>query len=159
MKKLLTIGGVIVVVFILIAVLTNKSNETKLKDNPYGTNDLETSTINLLGNEHYQNIVMPDTLFEQIKSGGPVTAYYFHPDCQFCMQMTPVLMPIANEMDVNVRQYNMLEFGQQVDANTEYNITNWPALVHYKDGKEVGRMVGAQPEENIRAFFNEFESE
>ena len=37
MKKLLAIGGVIVAVFILIIVLTNKSNESKLKDNPYGT--------------------------------------------------------------------------------------------------------------------------
>ena len=66
MKKLLAIGGIIVVVFILIAVLTNKSNEAKLKDNPYGTNDLETSTIDLLGNEHYRNIVMPDTLLNRL---------------------------------------------------------------------------------------------
>ena len=35
--------------------------------------------------------------------------------------MTPVLMPIANEMDVNVVQYNVLEFGQ-IECNTEYNI-------------------------------------
>ena len=71
------------------------------------------------------------------------------------MQMTPVLMPIAKEMDVNVLQYNMLEFGTQVSE--KYDIKSWPALVHYEDGKEVGRMLGAQPEENIRAFFKEFE--
>ena len=43
MKKLLAIGGVIVLVFILIIVLSNKSNELKLENNPYGTNKLETS--------------------------------------------------------------------------------------------------------------------
>lgn len=159
MKKLLVFAGIIIAIFILIIVLTNKSNEAKLKDNPYGTDNLETATINLLGNENYNNIVLPDALFEKIKSGEPVTAYYFHPECQYCMEMTPVMMPIAKEMNVNVLQYNMMEFGDQVTDTTEYNITNWPSLVHYKDGQEVGRMVGAQPEENIRAFFNEFESD
>lgn len=154
MKKLLIIGGAIVAVFILIVVLSNKSDETKLKDNPYGTDKLEKSTINLIGNENYSNIVLPKDLFKKIEAGESVTAYYFHPECQYCMEMTPVMMPIAKEMDVNVLQYNMLEFSQQAAA---YGIERWPALVHYENGKEVGRMVGAQPEENIRAFFNEFE--
>ena len=59
MKKLLIIGGVIVAVFILIVVLSNKSNKTKLKDNPYGTDKLSKSTIDLIGNENYNNIVLP----------------------------------------------------------------------------------------------------
>lgn len=157
MKKLLIIGGAIVAVFILIVVLSNKADQAKMKDNPYGTDDLEKPTIDLIGNENYSNIVLPDTLFKKIEAGESVTAYYFHPECQFCMEMTPVLMPIAKEMDVNVLQYNMMEFGDKAGMDTDYKIERWPALVHYKDGKEVGRMLGAQPEENIRAFFNEFE--
>ncbi|MFC5591772.1 thioredoxin family protein [Sporosarcina soli] len=158
MKKLLIIGVVIIAFFALIVFLSNKSDEAKLKDNPYGTNNLPKSTIDLIGNENYDNIVLPEALFEKIESGESVTAYYFHPECQFCMAMTPVMMPIAKEMGVDVWQYNMQVFGNQVGADTEYNIVNWPTLVHYKDGKEVGRMSGQQPEENIRAFFNEFES-
>lgn len=157
MKKLLLIGGVIIAIFILVVVLSKKSDEAKLKDNPYGTEMLEQPTIDLIGNKNYSNIVLPDALFKKIDSGESVTAYYFHPECQFCMQMTPVMMPIAKEMGVNVLQYNMLEFGDKVNKNTKYDIQNWPALVHYENGKEVGRMVGAQPEENIRKFFNEFE--
>lgn len=154
MKKLLIIGGVIIAIFVLIIVLSNKSDEAKMKDNPYGTDKLSKSTIDLIGNKHYSNIVQPDDLFKKIEDGESVTAYYFHPECQYCMQMTPILMPIATEMDVNVLQYNMMEFGSQATA---YGIESWPTLVHYEDGKEVGRTVGAQPEENIRAFFNEFE--
>jgi thioredoxin 1 len=154
LKKLLIIGGTIIAIFILIVVLSNKSNQAKLKYNPYGTENLANSTIDLIGNENYSNIVLPDDLFKKIEDGESVTAYYFHPECQYCIQMTPVMMPIAKEMDVNVQQFNMLEFGQQAKA---YGIESWPTLVHYEDGKEVGRMVGAQPEENIRAFFNEFE--
>ena len=155
MKKLLVIGGIIVAIFILIAVLSNKSDEAKLKDNPYGTNDLRQSTINLIGDKNYNNIILPDELAKKIKSGDALTAYFFSPECGYCAEMTPVLMPIAEAMDVTVYQYNLLEFTSEASP---YGITSTPTLVHYKDGEEVGRMVGAQPADNIRAFFNEFES-
>lgn len=154
MKKLLIIAGAIIAVFILIVVLTNKSNESKLKDNPYGTNDLKASTINLLGNENYNNIILPDALAKQIESGEPTTVYFFSPECPYCMEMTPVLMPIADEMDVNVLQYNLLEFPNEA---MPFAIEATPTLIHFKDGKEIGRMVGGQPEENIRLFFQEHE--
>lgn len=157
MKKLLAIGGIIVVIFILIIVLNNKSNETKLTDNPYGKENLQQVTIDLLGNKNYQNIATPDGIFKKIESGDPTTVYYFSPDCQYCMEMTPRLMPIAEDKDVHVYQYNMLEFSDQMKS--EYDITGWPALVHYKDGKEQGRIVGAHPNDQIEAFFDEFKSE
>lgn len=157
MKKLLAIGGIIVVIFILIIVLNNKSNETKLTDNPYGKENLQQVTIDLLGNKNYQNIATPDEIFKKIESGDPTTVYYFSPDCQYCMEMTPRLMPIAEDKDVHVYQYNMLEFSDQMKS--EYDITGWPALVHYKDGKEQGRIVGAHPNDQIEAFFDEFKSE
>ncbi|PIC63005.1 thioredoxin [Sporosarcina sp. P13] len=157
MKKLLTIAGVIVVIFILIVVLNNKSNETKLADNPYGTENLKQSTIDLLGNENYKNIATPDEIFKKIESGDPTTVYYFSPECPYCMEMTPRLMPIAEQHDVHIYQYNMLEFESKLKR--EYDVTGWPALVHYKDGKEQGRIVGAHPNDQIEAFFDEFESE
>ena len=69
MKKLLVIGGIIVAIFILIAVLSNKSDQAKLKDNPYGTDNLKQSTINLIGNEHYNNIILPDELSQKSEIG------------------------------------------------------------------------------------------
>ncbi|MBE1554940.1 thioredoxin family protein [Sporosarcina limicola] len=157
MKKLLAIGGVIIAVFILIIVLSNKSDEEKLKKNPYGKDNLEKSTIALIGNPNYSNIVLPEALFEKIDANRSVTVYYFSPNCGYCMEMTPVMMPIAKEMGVDVLQYNMLEFGDKVNEKTKYGIYEFPSLVHYENGKEVGRIVGGQPEDNIRAFFKEFE--
>ncbi|MEV9641564.1 thioredoxin family protein [Mammaliicoccus sciuri] len=156
MKKLLAIGGIIVVIFVLIVVLNNQSNKKKLADNPYGTNDLKQSTIDLLSDKNYQNIALPDDVAKKIESGDPTTVYFFSPECSFCQEMTPRLMPIADEYDAHVYQYNMLEFEDQ--AKSRYSVESWPTLVHYKDGKEQGRMSGAQPDENIKAFFDEFES-
>lgn len=152
MKKLGIIGGVVVVLFIVIILLTNLSNKDKLENNPYGTNNLYQSTIDLLDDENYQNIILPDALEEKIASGEPVTAYLFSPECPHCKNMTPKLMPIADEMGVEIDQLNILEYQAGWD---DYNVEATPTLIHFKDGKEVNRLVGDAPEETIRQFFNE----
>lgn len=139
MKKLGIIGAVVVVLFIVIILLTNLANQDKLKDNPYGTDNLRQSTIDLLENENYQNIILPEALEEKIASGEPVVAYMFSPECPHCMKMTPALMPIADEVGVHIDQLNILEYDKGWD---EYNIEYTPTLIYFKDGKEVSRIVG-----------------
>ncbi|MCM3745278.1 thioredoxin family protein [Sporosarcina luteola] len=156
MKKLLIIGGIIIAIFALIVVLNTQSNKEKLKDNPYGTKQLKQATIDLIGNKNYSNIVLPDELYEKVSSGESVTAYFFSPECMYCMEMTPILMPIAKEKGIHVYQYNMLEFEKEAQP---YGIKSWPTLIHYEDGKEVKRSVGlpVNPEKDIRAFFDEYD--
>ncbi|MBF6632641.1 thioredoxin family protein [Planococcus sp. APC 3900] len=152
MKKLLIIAGIVVVVFAGIIFLTNQANNEKLADNPYDTEDLEQATIDQLDDENYQNIVVPAELEEKIASGEPTTVYFFSPTCQYCQQTTPVLMPVAEDMDVDVLQYNLLEYEQ---GWQQYMIEATPTLIHYDNGEEVSRWVGAQPKENIEKFFTD----
>ncbi|QMT18392.1 thioredoxin family protein [Planococcus maritimus] len=152
MKKLLIIAGAVLAIFALIVFLTNQSQDKKLANNPYDTDDLEPSTIDQLDDENYQNIALPEDVNEQIQNGEPTTVYFFSPTCQFCQQTTPILMPVADDMEVDVLQYNLLEFEQ---GWSDYAIEATPTLVHYEDGKEVARWTGAQPKENIEQFFQE----
>ncbi|MDQ0430203.1 MULTISPECIES: thioredoxin family protein [Caryophanaceae] len=152
MKKLLIIAGIVVVIFAGIIFLTSQANDEKMADNPYDTEDLEQATIDQLDDENYQNIVVPSELEEQIASGEPTTVYFFSPTCEYCQQTTPVLMPVAEDMDVDVLQYNLLEYEQ---GWQQYSIEATPTLVHYENGEEVSRWVGAQPEENIEQFFTD----
>lgn len=152
MKKLLIIAGVVLAIFALIVFLTNQSQDEKLADNPYGTDDLNPATIDQLDDENYQNIALPEDVNEQIQSGEPTTVYFFSPTCQFCQQTTPILMPVADDMEVEVLQYNLLEFDE---GWTDYALEATPTLVHYEDGQEVARWTGAQPKENIEQFFQE----
>ncbi|MDN7247366.1 thioredoxin family protein [Planococcus shenhongbingii] len=152
MKKMLIIGAVVVLIFGLIIFLTNQSNNQKLADNPYDKEDLNQATIDQLDDENYQNIILPDALDEQIASGEPTTVYFFSPTCSHCQATTPVLMPVAEDMGVDVQQYNLLEYEQ---GWQQYFIEATPTLVHYEDGKEVARWVGSQPKENIEEFFNQ----
>ncbi|MGM0899309.1 MAG: thioredoxin family protein [Bacillota bacterium] len=152
MKKLLIIAGVVLAIFALIVFLTNQSQNEKLADNPYGTDDLNPATIDQLDDENYQNIALPEEVNEQIQSGDPTTVYFFSPTCQYCQETTPVLMPVAEDMDVDVLQYNLLEYEQ---GWSDYALEATPTLVHYENGQEVARWTGAQPKENIEQFFQE----
>ncbi|ANU25996.1 thioredoxin family protein [Planococcus versutus] len=152
MKKLFIIAGIVVVVFIGIIFLTNQANDEKLANNPYDTEELNQATIDQLDDEDYQNIILPADLEKEIASGEPTTVYFYSPLCSYCQQTTPVLMPVAEEMDVDVLQYNLLEYEEEA---APYQIEATPTLIHYKDGKEVSRWVGAQPKENIELFFTD----
>lgn len=152
MKKLAIFGGIIVAAFVLIIILTNMSNSEKLANNPYDTDNLEQSTIDLLDDENYQNIILPDALTEKIQSGEPTTVYFFSPECQYCKEMTPVLMPLAKQEDVEIVQYNVLEYEQ---AWQDFAIEATPTLIHFENGQEEMRAVGALPEDQILRFFDE----
>lgn len=152
MKKLAIFGGIIVVVFALIIILTNQSNKTKLADNPYDKTNLKQSTIDLLKDPNYQNIIMPDKLKEKIDTGKPVTVYFFSPECIHCQEMTPRLVPLAKKNDVEIVKYNVLEYEQGWD---DYSIEATPTLVYFKNGKEVSRLFGSQSDETIQAFFDQ----
>lgn len=145
------IGGVIVVLFIAIIFLNNLSNKDKMADNPYDKENLDQATIDLIGDENYSNIILPDELAKNVNSGDTTYAYFFSPLCQYCKNFTPKLMPIAEEYDIRIDQMNVLEYNEQMN---KYAVTQTPTLVVYKDGEEVERLVGDHEESNIRAFFD-----
>ncbi|HWK21673.1 MAG TPA: thioredoxin family protein [Ureibacillus sp.] len=144
MKKLGILGVIVVVLFAAIIILTNLSNKDKLADNPYDKDDLKQSTIDLLDDENYQNIILPEALKEKVDSGETVIAYMFSPECPHCKKMTPSLMPIADEVGVQIDQYNVLEYEQ---GWNDYNVEATPTLIYFKDGKEVNRIVGDYSED------------
>lgn len=150
MKKLGIIGGVVALLLVVVIVLTNMQNNAKLKNNPYGTNDLNQATIDLLKDKNYQNIILPDDLQSKIESGKPTIAYLFSPLCQHCRNFTPKLMPLAKELNLEINQLNVLEFE---DAWDDYQITATPTLIYFKDGVEVSRLIGDHDVDDVREFF------
>ena len=150
MKKLGIIGAVVVLLFAGIIFLTNMSNSSKLKNNPYDTDNLQQSTIDLLDDKNYQNIILPDDLQARIESGKGVFAYMFSPECPHCKNFTPKLMPVAKQEGIQIHQLNVLEYE---NAWTTYQIEATPTLIYFEDGKEVTRLVGDHDENSVRQFF------
>lgn len=152
-KKLLIIGAIIVVLFTAVIVLTNVSNNKKVssESNPYGDKSLQQETIDQLDDENYQNIMLPEELEKKIAAGEDVNAYFFSPTCVHCQAFTPKLMPIAEELEIDIAQLNVLEYG---DLWEKYNLEATPTFIRFENGEEVNRFVGALEEEDLRAFFD-----
>ncbi|WP_010650087.1 thioredoxin family protein [Oceanobacillus massiliensis] len=154
-KKMLIIIGAIVVLFIALYFVVDYKNNQALdnSENPYGSKELDQATIDQLDDPLYQNQILPEQLSETLNNGEEATVYFYSPVCVYCQNTTPYLAPLAEDMDVDMKKFNLLEFGQE---GTAYNIESTPTLVHYEDGEEVARLVGQQAEEDYEAFFNEY---
>ncbi|WP_085992782.1 thioredoxin family protein [Oceanobacillus senegalensis] len=154
-KKMLAIVGVIAVLVIALFFVVQYQNNQALKgaDNPYGTTDLEQATIDQLDDPNYKNQILPDELSERLENGEDVTVYFYSPTCVYCQNTTPYLVPLAEENGIDMKKYNLLEFGEE---GIPYQIQSTPTLVHFENGEEVGRIVGQRSEEEFQAFFDEY---
>lgn len=153
-NKMLIIVGVIVLLFAGLYFVNNYKNKQAVEDNenPYGKDSLKQETIDQLDDPLYQNIIVPEDLDAKLANGEDITVYYYSPTCVYCQKTTPVVVPIAEELGVDLKKMNLLEF----DKMDYYHIEGTPTIIHYENGEEVSRIVGEQPEENFRSFFEEY---
>ncbi|WP_053365381.1 thioredoxin family protein [Bacillus sp. FJAT-27245] len=150
MKKVLIFLGVVVLLFIGTAYLTNKQNENKTSgNNPYGDKKLAPETIAQLDDPNYQNIVTLENLEKKLANHGDLTVYFYSPTCPHCQKVTPILMPLAKEMDVDILQLNVLEYDSAWDV---YKIDGTPTLIHFENGVETARIVGERNKEQLQEW-------
>lgn len=153
MKKIIIFLAVIIVLFAAVGFLTKMQNEEKVsEENPYGKDTLHPETVGQLDDPNYQNLILPDDLESKLDNKEDVTVYFYSPTCSHCQRTTPVVAPLAKDMDINLVQFNLLEFE---DGWDNYQITETPTIVQYKDGKEVNRITGYQEEGVFKDWFNE----
>ncbi|WP_096155422.1 MULTISPECIES: thioredoxin family protein [Bacillus] len=149
MKKLFVIVGVIVVIFIALAVITNIQQKKLSEGNPFGKSVIHAETQKQLNDPLYQNIILPDDLEESLETDVTTTIYFYSPTCDACKAASPIIVPAAEEMEVDLKLYNLLEFNQGWD---DYNIRATPTVVHFVNGQEVNRVEGYQS----REFFDDW---
>ncbi|WP_017727632.1 thioredoxin family protein [Halalkalibacterium ligniniphilum] len=152
MKKVIIFGGIVVLLFVSLAVVSTMQQTKKAEGNPFGKSTLHPATIDIMDDPNYQNVILPDELEERLTNGDDVTVYFYSSTCSFCKETTPRLAPLAQQMDVDLVQYNLLEFEQ---GWSDYNLQSTPTVVHYQNGKEVARVVGSAQNEEYAMFFSE----
>lgn len=152
MKKIAIFAVVLVLLFGAIAFITQYQKEQAMEGNPYGKDDLHAETVKQLDDPNYQNIVLPDELTDKLDNGEDAVVYFFSPTCPHCQETTPVLMPIADDENVDVLQYNLLEFEE---GWNDYGIEYTPTLIYFENGVEKSRLVGSHPESDWQTFLQE----
>nr|WP_245350104.1 thioredoxin family protein [Cytobacillus eiseniae] len=139
--------------FIGLGVLTKMQNEEKVaENNPYEKDTLHPETVAQLDDPNYQNLILPNKLEELLDNKEDVTVYFYSPTCSHCQRTTPVVSPLAKEMNLQLHQFNLLEFDHGWD---DFGIKETPTIVQFKDGKEVNRITGYQDKEVFEEWFNQ----
>ncbi len=87
---------------------------------------------------------------ENIKKG--VTLVDFYADwCGPCRMLTPVLERVAKEVQDKASIVKLdIDASQQVTAS--FQVTSVPTMILFKEGKEVGRLVGLRDADAIKDF-------
>jgi thioredoxin 1 len=153
MKKIIIFGSVVVALFALIGFLTTYQDAQLAEGNPFGKDRLASETIDQLDNPLYQNIILPDELDEKLGNNEDVTVYFYSGQCEFCNQASPILVPKAEELGVDLYLYNILEFPQGFD---DYGLGGTPEIIHFENGEEVAKISSLQDEETYEIFFQQF---
>ncbi|MFD1780674.1 thioredoxin family protein [Fredinandcohnia salidurans] len=151
MKKVIIFTVIIVAIFGALAFVTTTQNKQQSEGNPYGKDKLDPATVKQLNDPNYGNQILPEELETKLENGETMTVYFYSPTCPHCQETTPVIVPMVDEMGLDLKKYNLLEFEE---GWNKYGIESTPTLIHFENGEEVSRLVGYHPDHNeFKTFF------
>mgnify|MGYP001046966644 len=89
---------------------------------------------------------------EALNSRVPVLIDFWASWCGPCKMMGPIVDQIAEEMGTNAKICK-INIDEQRDFATKYDVMSIPTFILIRDGKEVKRLVGAMPKEELSRLF------
>ncbi len=94
---------------------------------------------------------LTENSFEADVSKGVTLVDFFADWCGPCRMLAPVLEKVASEVEGRAIVAKLdIDHAQRI-AST-FQITSVPTLILFKDGKEVGRLVGLRDAQTVKDF-------
>ncbi|MCG0278102.1 MAG: thioredoxin [Thermanaeromonas sp.] len=95
------------------------------------------------------NVGQEDFEAEVLTAPVPVVVDFWAAWCGPCRMMAPVLEQVAQEYDGRIK-FVKLNVDENQELAARYGIMSIPTLVIFKNGEEVGRLVGYMPKEKLK---------
>ena len=96
-----------------------------------------------------------DGEFEQeiLKSEIPALVDFWAPWCGPCRMVSPILEQIAKENPGKIKIVK-INSDENQHISAQYSIQGIPTIILFRDGKEIDRLIGVAPKENILRFLH-----
>lgn len=91
---------------------------------------------------------------EVLKSSLPVLVDFFADWCQPCQMAAPVLEELAKEYEGKVK-FGKLNVEASPQLSVKYQAMSIPMVLIFKNGKEIGRLVGFEGKDKYQQLINE----
>lgn len=140
MKKMFLFGGIVILLFAAIFIVTNMGEKQSTTEEQQDTTDYYTNTISL------------DDLRTNLKEGQDQTIYFYQTHCVHCQKVSPIIVPMAEDMGIDMK---VMDLEKEPDAWDEFNIKGTPTIIRYEGGKEVSRIDGEQSKDTFEQWFTE----
>ena len=101
----------------------------------------DTQTVTPIDDQDFQSAVL--------ESNTPVVVDFWAPWCGPCRMVSPIVEELSHEYGEKVRFTKMNTDDNEATAS-QFGIWSIPTLVIFKDGKEVNRLVGFAPKEQLK---------
>ena len=99
------------------------------------------------------NLALTSADFEKevLQSDVPVLVDFWATWCGPCLAIAPHVEAIAGELAGKAKVFKV-DVDTDGDIAAKYGVMSIPALIVFKGGQEVDRMVGAGPKDHIKAL-------
>ena len=95
---------------------------------------------------------LTDGIFDQALSDSnlPLLVDFWAPWCGPCRALAPILGELSEEMS-SVLAFAKINVDDNQEAPSKYNVRTIPCLIMFKNGQEIGRVVGHKGKQTLSA--------
>ncbi|MBG9790548.1 hypothetical protein ABD74_23850 [Brevibacillus laterosporus] len=92
-----------------------------------------------------------ESLKKRISTETELYVYFYQPSCSFCQEVEPYLLPLGKSSKI---PFTKIDLSNNQEGWNLYKVDGTPTVIHFKDGNEFRKVVGALSKEDYSSFFS-----